>query len=450
MLQRFGVRVYAVVVAFSVAACGPGSDGEWIGMVTDSSGIEIVANPVSGLWRGGGGWEVEEELRIGTAEGDTLYQFGRIAGVDADSEGRIYVLDRQAGEVRVFDVDGEYVHTIGRSGEGPGELSEGAGALFIGRGDTLLIPDSRLQRVNRFLPDGSEVGSFPVPITEGVTVRWQMMPDGHLAQQVRTVALPGQDAEPEGDVVLLRGTDGAVRDTLLTLPVGESVQIRGGMPSFRFFGTEPTWTIDSYGRVVHGVNAEYNLRVREPGEGTVRMFRKPTARKRLTATDRTRILEMMRSEFIDRGGMPAEDWEAVRPSISFTDYYPVFHEVLGGPDGTLWVQHLMTAREVEQEGGELDVDALGSARWDIFDAEGRYLGVLELPERFYPFRVHHDHIYGVWRDELDVEYAVRLSIERLEEEDQGEESVTAAAGPTPATARVGTGSNGMITYSGRP
>lgn len=430
MLQRFGMRIPAVVLALGAAACGPAPDGEWIGMVTDSSGIEIVANPVSGLWRSGGGWQVEEELRIGEADGEAAYRFGRIAGVDADGRGRVYVLDQQAAEVRVFDADGRFLHTIGRKGEGPGELSDAAAGLFVGAGDTILVPDTRLRRVNRYLPDGTSAGGFPIPMTEGHTVRWQMTPSGLLAQQIRSASLSGEeDEEPRDDVVLLRGTDGTIHDTLLTFPPGEIVRASDGMTSFKFFDAEPTWTVDTHGRIIHGVNVEYNLQVQEPGAGTVRMFRKPTARKRLTEADRDRILEMLRATLVDQQGNPPTMWEMILPSVSFTDYYPAFNEILAGPEGTLWVQHLRTAEEIERAGAGLDPQSLGAPRWDIFDADGRFLGVLELPDRFQPTRIRDDRIYGIWRDELGVEHALRLRIVGIGEEEVGDESLTIAGEP---------------------
>ena len=41
------------------------------------------------------------------------------------------------------------------------------------------------------------------------------------------------------------------------------------------------------------------------------------------------------------------------------------------------------------------------------DAEGRFLGFITMPDRFSPFSLRDDLLYGVWRDELDVE-SVRL------------------------------------------
>lgn len=53
---------------------------------------------------------------------------------------------------------------------------------------------------------------------------------------------------------------------------------------------------------------------------------------------------------------------------------------------------------------------LGAPAWDVFDAEGRFLGAVTMPERFAPGLFRDDKIHGVWRDELNVEYVVRLRI----------------------------------------
>jgi hypothetical protein len=46
----------------------------------------------------------------------------------------------------------------------------------------------------------------------------------------------------------------------------------------------------------------------------------------------------------------------------------------------------------------------GSDEWDVFDSEGRYLGIVTMPDRFSPFSLVGDRLYGVWRDEFEVQY----------------------------------------------
>ena len=53
---------------------------------------------------------------------------------------------------------------------------------------------------------------------------------------------------------------------------------------------------------------------------------------------------------------------------------------------------------------------IGSRDWDVFDPTGRFLGVVTMPPRFTPRIILGGKIYGIWRDDLDVQYVVRLRI----------------------------------------
>jgi hypothetical protein len=79
-------------------------------------------------------WTLEEELRIGTVEGDVEYQFGQVGLIAVDSRDRIFVIDAQARRIRVFSSDGTHEQTIGQPGEGPGDLGALIGSLYMGPG----------------------------------------------------------------------------------------------------------------------------------------------------------------------------------------------------------------------------------------------------------------------------------------------------------------------------
>ena len=81
--------------------------------------------------------EAQVDLELGSLEGDDPNLiFGDIRGIQAASDGTIYVLDFQAAEVRAYDPGGQYLRTVVRGGEGPGEITEANGIILAG--DTLL------------------------------------------------------------------------------------------------------------------------------------------------------------------------------------------------------------------------------------------------------------------------------------------------------------------------
>lgn len=405
MKGKLGASVGVALLALS--GCAADSDsGEWAGSVHDSAGIIVVTNPESGLLPAATGWRLEEDLRIGVVDGDPVRQFGRIAGIAVDGGGRIYVLDRQAREIRVFEADGGFVRTIGRPGSGPGELASPS-AVLLGTEDTIFVPDTRNQRVQRFLPDGSEAGSFPIAVPGGIPMEWRIRPDGLLLVEVRT--LPATRA-PDGDeriLVLLLTPDGVVRDTVLEMRVGEAMRIQDGQPHMTVFAPEPMWAQLVDGRVATGRNSEYRLEIRTPGGRLERVVQKPFERRPFSESDHRALGQLLREHF--DGQPPSQGTARMLESLSYGDHHPVFASLFGGPGETLWVQrarHVASLEPADME--DFNVRAMGSPEYDVFDRVGRFVGTLAAPSRFRPMLSAGEHVYGAQRDELGVHHVVRL------------------------------------------
>jgi hypothetical protein len=112
--------------------------------------------------------------------------------------------------------------------------------------------------------------------------------------------------------------------------------------------------------------------------------------------------------------VPAEFQRRARERFDFAEFLPAMATIVAGPGGTLWVQHMRPPSELNEEElasvREDHMEDLGGFDWDVFDGEGRYLGIVTMPERFSPSLFRGDKVYGVWRDELNVEYVLRLRI----------------------------------------
>jgi hypothetical protein len=409
--RRLRAVVTVVFAGCVVAACGAaGPAGEWTGVERDSAGVAMIENPAEGTWAAGGGWEVEEELRIGALDGAVEYQFGNIMAIEVGPEGEIYVLDQQAQEIRSFDAEGTFLRRLGRPGSGPGELTPATTTVILSRGDTLLVPDMGAQRVNRYLTDGSEAGSFPIRMEDGIPMKWVQTPDHDLVQQAMTVPAPGQQTAEMSNQLLLRGSDGAVRDTILALPLGESFRMDDSGPQFRLFGIETVWGLTLDGRLASGTTDTYRIEIRRLTGDLERVITKRSELRPVSESDRRVYLNAL-EEVWESQDVPPPTREMVRNNLSFGEWYPAFMNMLGGPDGTLWVQHVQTPDHVREAGGVFDLmQDVGAPDWDIFDADGRYLGVLRLPSRYNLMRVEGEQLYGVWRDDLDVQHVMRLRL----------------------------------------
>ena len=399
--MRWTVGMAALVAA---AGCGgdSGTQGAWAGTMVDSAGITVVHNPAQGLWGPEEGWGLEEVFRVGGLGADEAGQFSMVVGVDADGAGRVYVADQQARRIQVFNPDGGHAATLGSPGEGPGEFGPALAGVFVS--DThVRAPDLTNQRVNLFTLDGEPDGSISFLLTGGVPVRWDETASGDLAAQLRGMAVEGMAELAAGDpVITIRGGD-AEPDTVGFLPKGQSLDFGGGQPRIRLFEPEPIWDVDETGRFASAMNSDYRIELRT-GRTLDRIITRPFTRRDVTEGEKAKILDMVR-ELMLAQGVPPQALPQVLDAMEFAEHYPAFAQLLLGPSGTLWVQRIQTAGQVEDP-AEFDPQDLGSADWDVFDAEGRYLGMVTMPTRFQPVRLVGDVLYGVERDEFDVQSVV--------------------------------------------
>ena len=97
---------------------------------------------------------LHEHLVIGDdEEAPSEYLLGSPEIVRTDSRGNIYVKDARSAAVRVFDANGQYVTTVGKRGEGPGELRE-VFSMHVDGDDRLIVADRMSRRLTIFTDMG--------------------------------------------------------------------------------------------------------------------------------------------------------------------------------------------------------------------------------------------------------------------------------------------------------
>lgn len=334
-------------------------------------------------------------------------QFGMVPGLDVDADGRVYVLDMQTSLVTAFDAEGTWLRTFGGSGAGPGELSRQAMGVFV-VGTELWVADLGNQRVTRWGLDGAELPAIPLDLTQGIPLRWDRLGDDRVVTQLRSMQGVGMQGDTTGDAIVTVGT--AEPSTVAVLPQGASFSVEGGAPRFRFLDREPLWDAADDGRLISAANDRFRIEVRDQAGTLLRVVRKSFEPRPVTENDASRMLRAIRDMMADQG-LPPAAVDQMLQDASFAENYPVLAQVLGGPNGTLLVQHVQSVDQLVQS-EEVNLQDLGDDSWDVFDDQGRYLGTLELPEKFTPMRIVGDAFWGVQRDELDVPSVVRYRLLR--------------------------------------
>ena len=128
---------------------------QWKGKIEYENGVKVIKNPNEPLY-GEIAFELEEDLSIGNEE-DENYMFYGGASINIDSEGNIFVSDRRNYRIQKFDKKGNYLQTIGRKGQGPGEF-ERFWTAFFGPKDNIYVRDG--MRIHIFEKNGDLKRTF--------------------------------------------------------------------------------------------------------------------------------------------------------------------------------------------------------------------------------------------------------------------------------------------------
>lgn len=153
-------------VPFSLA-CGDSAEAPGAGDgANDPAGADITLAPA-----------MEDVYTVGAMEGEDWEIFGRIRSVDFDENGNLHILDSQADRVVVVGPDGDFVRTVGKPGEGPGEFSSLRDLVVHRDGSYAVLT---FGSIHLFDTDGEFTGTVPADMATGMPVRAQGLPDGRL------------------------------------------------------------------------------------------------------------------------------------------------------------------------------------------------------------------------------------------------------------------------------
>jgi len=148
MKNRFSAIAFLPLffINFSVSLGQKASQkAEWKGTVETEKGIKVIKNPREPLY-GEIKLDLKEDLSIGK-EDDKNSMFYRVRGIAVDDQENIYIADMSNFRVQKFDRDGQYLQTIGRQGQGPGEFQQPTKILLDEAKGNIYVQDQRKIKV---------------------------------------------------------------------------------------------------------------------------------------------------------------------------------------------------------------------------------------------------------------------------------------------------------------
>lgn len=395
MNPNAALRALAVILPSLVAACG--GDGPAGGDASDREDLSAPDRPLA--------WTTEAVYSVGGFDGPDWAAFGSVQSVGFDAEGYLYILDGQTSQVTVVGPDGSYRGTLGRQGDGPGEVAS-ATALAVTPDGRAVVPDMGKRSLVVFGRDGGWTGNVLVDLAEeGLPLRGlSAMADGRLlASEAIRMAMSAAEGEvemrmvrPETRPVWIYPTaEGGAAvlayEAWLPPPPPEGGQstIRGGssgnmvqLSMARVQAFRPPLAVAPLpdGRLALVDSVTYQVKLVAPGAGVDALLERPIPPTPVTGEIEEQERQRRLDEIVGRDGGNVRvlggagsfsfDGDALRrmmedqvANMAFFPEIPAVEDLAVDSRGRIWVQR---SSGVPGQDGPTDV----------ITPDGRYLGTL--------------------------------------------------------------------------
>ena len=373
MLPFRGASLLPLLTAALASACADGAPGP-----AGGSPLEESIRPV---------WTLAPEpaLLLGSVDGPEETAFGGVASAFTRSDGSLVVIDRETHQIRFFTPAGEHFRTVGGSGSGPGEY-ESIRHAFPLPGDSLAVFDLPAQRMTILDSAGTYVRSFQHQwgidwvlgrLDDG---RWLVRGDFRTDRERATT----DDPRP---ALLAYHEDGAI-DTLMRLPpsTGARVAMIDGTETFLFWPFEPgLWNGVLGGHLALGETDRHRIHILEPDGDTIRTLVGPLEPRPLSDAERQRYLDPVDDRSAARSrGDPSVELRAAYEAQDWSDQRRLWSGARQDDAGRYWVERATAFPDDPRV-------------HDVFDADGTWLGTVEVPEDVAILHIGRDHLVGRMR-----------------------------------------------------
>ncbi len=354
--------------------------------------------------------EAEVVTRLGEIDGELV--FGTAVQVRVGPDGLLYTTESESPAIRVLTPEGEPVRTIGRAGEGPGEFRFRP-AHLAWRGDSLGVLDG--ERLNWFDAEGAFLGMERLPMVEageGRSVRPQLiLPAGGFVGSTPSTQGIATSGNPRVARVRVPATAERL-DTLLVRDISRaSRRLSTGGVSPQPFHDPPVAEVDPVAEEL--LTAEWEgeprsvVRVRRVSFEGDTLARGELGVRPIPLTDAMvdEVLVGFEEAFQRGRGLSPSDARALaREDLYRPAHLPPPLTILPGADGSVWLRLRAPSLLPGAEGFD------PTPVWVAFDRELRPRGVAVMPVGFFLHAPDASGGWGMLRDELGVNYVVRVEV----------------------------------------
>jgi hypothetical protein len=353
---------------------------EWKGEVEIKNGTKIIKNPAEPVY-GEIRLELEEDLSIGR-EDDDNYLFYDPRNISVDEQKNIYILERGNHRIQKFDKDGDYLQTIGKEGQGPGEF-ERPYSLVLDKNNNIYVSDRR--KIHFFNPNGEFIKTTPLS---------DQINNFFVPSEGNIFGLMTQRAEKERTRLIVKmNSEGKILKNIVQLAEVNQVMRKSGNVTSTFSITQSYnyslyLTFSNKNHIYYGDSSEYSFS-RVNLEGNVELvIKKEESRQSISQKEKDKIFAGL-SELI-------KEWPkgVVEEAVQFPDYRPFFDRILIDDKERIFIKRVKPV-----------LDETESFEFDVFSPEGYYLYKTVLP--FSPDIIKNGYFYDLHIAEVTGEITIK-------------------------------------------
>jgi hypothetical protein len=372
------------IVLFILVAYLEGAEAQqpWKGKIYKEGDVTIVKNPKDPIHKDLV-LSIKEDFSIGGAGATGAYMFSDLRDIAVDQDGNIYALDLRDCCIKVFDRTAKHVRTIGRRGQGPGELGGPFSMTLLPSKGEIFVHDVSNRRITVFNTSGAysrqipvRGNAFQVKVDTSENI-WAWITD--FGQSVRSDVLKKMNPDMSQ----------AIAD-IIRHPTDESRNP---------FKPRDCWILDDRDHLIYGDGNTYEIKIVDSSGRVLKKISREYDPVEATQAEKDDLTERTRKVL---GSESAA-------TIEFSSRHTAYRSFIPADGGRLLVQTWERSAD-----GKQDIH-------DVFDAEGRFIGRVALNRHAdflnpKPRFIRDGKLYAIEPDKDGFEVIKRYSVEWKDKE----------------------------------
>ncbi len=300
----------------------------------------------------------KEELSIGVVEGDENYMLGWHILLNIDNQGNFYIGDVERAQINKYDPQGNFLFTIGRRGQGPGEFQV-ISKIGFDEKENLYVFDVKSQKISLFNPAGELIKEIKIfQFLEELTLN----PHGyHLARKVDNIKLK---ASKKWDYTYgffdqnFNFLHEILRLPQEVTPASTPYHLMADTLSKIAFQPQVSYDFDQEGNLYFGYPQTYEIKKYSPQGELIQIIQRRYQPQKVTNRDKKYFQQIQTARMSNK--FPPNQASKIFKLVKFPQFKPAYESFKVMDNGWLFV--IVSSGPSEEK------------IIDLFDKEGIYIG----------------------------------------------------------------------------